>query len=68
MHGKGLAAAGSRVTLTAEVLLPPDVHVYAPGSRDYKPIELVIDPQPEIEFCGSPKLEPGPETRRFLVE
>lgn len=41
---------GSRITLTAEVLLPPDVHVYAPGSHDYKPINLVIDPQPDIEL------------------
>ena len=37
---------GSRITLTAEVRLPPDVHVYAPGTTDYKPIKLVIDPLP----------------------
>ena len=41
---------GSRITLTAEVRLPPDVHVYAPGTKGYKPINLVIDPVPEVQF------------------
>lgn len=44
------AFPGGLVTLTAEVQLPPDVHVYAPGTRDYKPIKLTIDPAPETEF------------------
>ena len=31
---------------------PPrgDVHVYAPGTKGYKPIQLVMDSTPEIEF------------------
>ena len=41
---------GTRVTLAAEVRLPPDVHVYAPGTQGYKPIKLVIDPIPAIEL------------------
>src|ERR1700726_1809314 len=41
---------GTRVTLVAEVRLPPDVHVYAPGTQGYKPIKLVIDPMPEMEL------------------
>ncbi len=41
---------GSRVTLTAEVRLPRDVHVYAPGTQGYKSINLVIDPTPEMEL------------------
>jgi Thiol:disulfide interchange protein DsbD, N-terminal len=41
---------GTRVTLDAEVRLPPDVHVYAPGAQGYKPIKLVLDPRPEIEL------------------
>jgi hypothetical protein len=41
---------GTRVTLVAEVRLPVDVHVYAPGTQGYKPIKLVIDPAPEIEL------------------
>jgi hypothetical protein len=41
---------GTRVTLAAEVRLPSDVHVYAPGTRGYKPIQLVIEPVPQLEF------------------
>jgi peroxiredoxin len=41
---------GNLVTLTAEVTLPPDVHVYAPGTKGYIPIRLVIDPSPELEL------------------
>jgi peroxiredoxin len=44
------AVPGNLVTLTADVLLPPDVHVYAPGTKGYKPIRLVIDPSPELEL------------------
>jgi hypothetical protein len=41
---------GTRITLVAEVRLPPDVHVYAPGTQGYKTIKLVIDPVPQLEF------------------
>ena len=41
---------GTRVTLAAEVRLPPDVHVYAPGTKGYKQIQLVIDPIPALEL------------------
>jgi Disulphide bond corrector protein DsbC/AhpC/TSA family len=41
---------GSLVTLTAEVHLPPDVHVYAPGTAGYKSINFVIDPTPGMEL------------------
>jgi hypothetical protein len=41
---------GSRITLTAEVRLPPDVHVYAPGTQGYKSIHLLIDAMPEMEL------------------
>jgi hypothetical protein len=44
------AFPGGRVTLTAEVQLPPDVHVYAPGTKDYKPINLLIDSMPSVQF------------------
>jgi hypothetical protein len=36
------AVPGSRVTLAAEIELPPDVHVYSPGVQGYKPIQLVL--------------------------
>jgi peroxiredoxin len=41
---------GNLITLTAEVRLPADVHVYAPGTQGYKPIKLVIDASPELEL------------------
>jgi len=41
---------GTRVTLAAEVRLPPDVHVYAPGTQGYKPIKLVIETVPQLEL------------------
>ena len=40
---------GSRVTLIAEVQLPPGVHVYAPGVKGYRPIQLVLTKSEEIE-------------------
>ncbi len=46
----GAAIPGARITLTAEVELPPGVHVYAPGTKGYKPISLVIDPLPELQL------------------
>jgi len=41
-----IAFPGERVTLTAEVRLPAGMHVYAPGTKDYKPIQLQIDAPP----------------------
>jgi hypothetical protein len=46
----GVGVPGSRVTMTAEVQLPRDVHVYAPGTKGYKPISLAIDSLPELEL------------------
>ncbi len=45
-----VSVPGTRVTLVAEVRLPPDVHVYAPGTQGYKPIQLVIEPIPQLEL------------------
>ena len=44
--------SGSRVTLIAEIELPTDIHVYAPGVTGYKAIQLVLHPS------GSIKIEP----------
>jgi hypothetical protein len=41
---------GTRITLVAEVRLPPDVHVYAPGTQGYKPIRLVLESIPQLEL------------------
>src|SRR2546425_334289 len=43
-------APGSRFTLAAQVELPQDVHVYAPGVKGYKPIQLELAPSPEIQL------------------
>ena len=45
-----IAVPGNLVTLTAELRLPPDVHVYAPGTKGYKSIKLAIDPLPDFEL------------------
>jgi AhpC/TSA family len=41
---------GSLITLVTEMRLPRDTHVYAPGTKGYKPIELVIETTPNLEF------------------
>ena len=43
---------GGRIRLTTEVQLPPDVHVYAPGVQGYKPIALVMDAVPGMDFVS----------------
>jgi len=43
---------GTRVTISAEIRLPADVHVYAPGTQGYKPVKLVIDPVPDLELSS----------------
>ena len=53
------AFPGTRVALTLEVQLPADMHVYAPGVQGYKPIQLVIDPEPGIGL--SPAVYPQPK-------
>jgi len=41
---------GGRVSLIAEIELPPDVHVYSPGVQGYKPIQLTLQEIPGIEL------------------
>lgn len=41
---------GNLVTLTAEVKLPADVHVYARGTKGYKTVKLAIDSMPDFEL------------------
>ena len=57
---------GTRITLAAEVRLPPDVHVYAPGAQGYKPIKLVMDAMPEMEF--KPAIYPQPTDALFACD
>jgi peroxiredoxin len=51
---------GTRITLSAQVRLPSDVHVYAPGTQGYKPIKLMINPMPEMEL--KPPIYPQSKT------
>jgi hypothetical protein len=41
---------GTRIALAVEVRLPPDVHVYAPGTKGHKPIKLLLDPIPQLQL------------------
>jgi Disulphide bond corrector protein DsbC len=47
-----IGVPGSRVTVTAEVQLPPDVHVYAPGTKGYKSVSLVLDSATGLAFLA----------------
>ena len=42
------AFPGGEVTFTADVQLPADVHVYAPGVQGYKAISLTMEPTPGL--------------------
>ena len=42
---------GSKVSLIAEIELPPDTHVYASGAQGYKPIQLILHEVPGIELA-----------------
>ena len=44
---------GSRITLIAEVRLPRDIHVYAPGTKGYKTVDLAIESPPGLELTPS---------------
>jgi AhpC/TSA family protein/cytochrome c biogenesis DsbD-like protein len=55
-----LVGPGSRITLTIGIVLPKDIHVYAPGVKGYKPIVLQVDPAPEITL--RPAHYPLPKT------
>jgi len=52
-------APGSRVTLLADVELPSGVHVYSPGVKRYKPIQLVLHPSAQIQ--PAPAIYPSSE-------
>jgi len=45
-----VVAPGSRFAVAAEVALPPDTHVYAPGVKGYKPIQLTIEASPDLRL------------------
>jgi hypothetical protein len=53
--------SGSRVSLVAEIELPPDVHVYSPGvTGGYKPVQLLLHPSGELQI--EPAIYPSSKT------
>ena len=55
------AVPGGRITFTAEVRLPPGVHVYAPGTKGYKAIQLSVERTDEV------RLEPAVYPRSKIL-
>lgn len=53
-----VVSPGNRFTVVAQIVLPPDVHVYAPGVKGYKPIALELAPSPEFQI-SSPVYPPS---------
>ena len=51
--------AGAKLALFVDVTPKPGIHVYAPGSKDYIPITVKLNGQPEIKLgkVGYPKSE-----------
>ena len=47
-----IGVPGSQITLIAEVRLPHDVHVYAPGTKGYKPVDLKLDSLPGLDLTA----------------
>ena len=45
-----VAVPGSRFTVEVQVALPPDTHVYAPGAKGYKAIQLVLEESPHLRL------------------
>src|SRR5436853_741750 len=52
------AAPGGAVTLWADVTPKRNIHVYAPGAKDFTPIALVPTPNPRVTFA-KPQLPAG---------
>lgn len=52
-------APGAKLMLFVDVTPKASIHVYAPGSKDYIPITVKPDPQPQVKFgkVAYPKAE-----------
>jgi len=48
-HSGRVVTPGMDVRLIADIEAARDVHVYAPGVKNYKPLQLTIDPIPGVE-------------------
>ena len=59
-------AAGAKLALFVDVTPKPGIHVYAPGSKDYIPITVKLNAQPEIK--AGKVAYPKSETMTFADE
>jgi DsbC/DsbD-like thiol-disulfide interchange protein len=58
--------AGAKLMLFVDVTPKPGIHVYAPGSKDYIPITVKLNAQPEIK--AGKVAYPKSETMTFADE
>src|SRR5579863_7071009 len=58
-----IVSPGNRVTLIAELSLPKDLHVYAPGVQGYKPVALELDAVPQ----ATPHPATYPQSKTLLL-
>lgn len=56
---KDVVQPGSRITLVADFVLPPKMHVYSPEVKGYIPIKLELDPS--VNFTAQPAEYPPGE-------
>lgn len=57
------AAPGGKAILSVDVTPKPGIHVYAPGTKDFIPIELKLDAKPELK--AGKVVYPKSETMTF---
>src|SRR5207248_8999690 len=60
------AAPRGKVTIGLDVTPKPGIHVYAPGAKDFIPIELKLDAQPAVK--AGKVVYPKSETMEFADE
>ena len=60
---------GSKIVLFVDVTPNANIHVYAPGSKDYIPITVKPEPQPQMKFgkVTYPKADIMSGWRRWLT-
>jgi DsbC/DsbD-like thiol-disulfide interchange protein len=59
-------AVGAKIALFVDVTPKTNIHVYAPGSKDYIPITVKLEPQPQVKF--GKVTYPKAETMTFADE
>ncbi len=63
-HSGRVLTPGMHVRLIADIQLAQDVHVYAPGVKTYKPLQLAIDSIPGIE----PTMPSYPKSKLLILK